>query len=687
MERESKDGETDGVESPTEETLSPPEQLTSSEVMVPQTLEVDPFLAAIVASSADAIIGMTLSGEIVAWNAAAERLYGYSAAEMVGRDIATLFPRDRAEELPQILHRIRHGETVQELLTERVKKDGTLIAVSVTVSPVLALDGSVVGAATSARDMTAHFEAVKELEQAHRATAEALSMLETLQDTAPVGFGFIDPELRIVRLNEMLAAVNGSSVHDQVGLKVAEVIPQIWPQLEPVCRRVLEAGESVVNIEISGEIRAEPGKVHHWLTSCYPVVTDGQMIGIGVVVFDITERKRADAELRAFESRLRQSERLESLGQLAGGVAHDFNNLLTIILNYAAFVAEEVNDRPAVLTDVQHIQRAAERAVELTRQLLIFGRGDITEPEVLDLNAVVADVYNLLARSIGEHIELRVVTGSNVRNIRADRGQIEQVLLNLALNARDAMSDGGTLTIETGLIELDEIYSQLHPELTPGHYVELAVSDVGTGMSPEIASHIFEPFFTTKPQGEGTGLGLATVYGIVSDAGGTVNVYSEEGIGTTFRLYFPPTDLDTTTRPTGLDSIATGLGETILIVEDEPSVLEVASRILRQNGYLTLEAANCDDALSLAASNDFQLLLTDSVMPNMSGPTLAQHIEELRPGRPVLYMSGYSGGVLSPQRVLDEGLAFLQKPFNRHRLLEKVRATLSGPPAGSPKGQ
>ncbi|HKI19299.1 MAG TPA: response regulator, partial [Isosphaeraceae bacterium] len=283
----------------------------------------------------------------------------------------------------------------------------------------------------------------------------------------------------------------------------------------------------------------------------------------------------------------RQSERLESLGQLAGGIAHDFNNLLAVILNYAAFVAEEITDRPAVLTDVQQIQRAAERAVGLTRQLLIFGRRDITEPEVLDLNVLVADVYNLLSRSIGEHIELRVVTGSNVRNIRADRGQIEQVLLNLAVNARDAMPDGGTLTIETGLIELDEIYSQLHPEVTPGHYIELAVSDVGIGMSTEIAS----------------------------------------------------------------------------------------------------QAANCEDALSLAASNDFQLLLTDSVMPHMSGPTLAQHIEELRPGRPVLYMSGYSGGVLSPQRVLDEGLAFLQKPFNRQSLLEKVRATLSAPPAGSSKGQ
>ena len=347
---------------------------------------------------------------------------------------------------------------------------------------------------------------------------------------------------------------------------------------------------------------------------------------------DVSEQHRQADELEALNYRRHQSERLESLGQLAGGIAHDFNNLLGVIMNYAAFAADEVADRPAVLADVQEIQSAAERAARLTAQLLILGRRGAIQPETLDLNTIVAEIHSLLSRSIGEHIELRVDPSPDLPKVRADRGQIEQVLLNLVVNARDAMPGGGTLTIETTHVELDDEYARLHPDVSAGHYVGLTVSDTGTGMSAEVAAHIFEPFFTTKAVGEGTGLGLATVYGIVTEAGGSMTVYSEEGIGTTFRLYFPVTDLPASAAPEG-PALPQGQGETILVVEDEPAVLELTSRILRQGGYNVLEAATFHEALSLATSHDFHLLLTDSVMPEMSGSMLAERINELRPGR------------------------------------------------------
>jgi signal transduction histidine kinase len=396
----------------------------------------------------------------------------------------------------------------------------------------------------------------------------------------------------------------------------------------------------------------------------------GALTGVSSASRDITDR-------RALEERVRQSERLESLGQLTGGIAHDFNNLLAAIMSYASFVADETVDQPAVHADVEQIQTAAERAARLVKQLLIFGRREDIRPETLDLNAIVADVRNLLSRSIGEHIELVVDAASALPTINADRGQIEQVLVNLAVNARDAMPQGGTLTIETDAVDLDEGYAHLHPDVRPGQFVELAVSDTGTGMSREVADRIFEPFFTTKARGEGTGLGLATVYGIVAEAGGSMSVYSEEGLGTTFRLYLPAADGEADSTAPETASVPVGQGQTVLLVEDEPAVLELTARILRSSGYVVLEAATFDAALALATAHDFQLLLTDSVMPHMSGPVLAEQIGKLRPGRPVLYMSGYSPGVIGPRGILEKGAAFVQKPFNRRVLLEKVHAVLA----------
>ena len=393
---------------------------------------------------------------------------------------------------------------------------------------------------------------------------------------------------------------------------------------------------------------------------------------------DVTERNRIRAELASAEQRRRQSERLESLGQLAGGIAHDFNNLLNVISSYAGFVADQVADNDTVRSDVEQITAAAERAARLTRQLLQFAKRGTAEPEILDLNTVLADTAKLLSRTIGGHIELVVRPAPGLPTIRADRGQVEQVLLNLAVNARDAMPAGGTLTMETRETELDEEYCRLHPDARPGRYVELAVSDTGIGMSADVLAHVFEPFFTTKAKGEGTGFGLATVYGILVEAGGSLSVHSEEGKGTTFRTHFPA--LDVTAAPRGPNpAIATTLpGGTILVVEDEPAMMTLIARILRRNGFPVLEATNGIDALRLVDAHDLQLVLTDSLMPQMSGQHLAERISEIRPQLPVLFMSGHSQPVPHSDQPAAKDVPFIQKPFTEQTLVEQVRAILTG---------
>jgi len=500
--------------------------------------------AAIVASSSDAIIGRSLDGTITSWNGGAERMFGYTAAEAIGSDLARMVPPERSGELPDMVERVRRGEPGWPQETQRVRKDGVTVEVSVTISPI----------------------------------------------------------------------------HDEAGA----------------------------------------------------------VVGTSAVSRDITDRKRTEAERQALGERLRQSERLESLGQLAGGVAHDFNNLLGVILNYAAFVAEETAGNPAVSADVEQIRAAAERGARLTRQLLIVGRREAIRPAVLDLNAIVAEIHDLLSHSIGEQVELTVRPAAGLPAIRADRGQIDQVLLNLAVNARDAMPAGGTLHIATQVADLDSDYLRLHPGARMGRHVELTVSDTGLGIPPEIADHIFEPFFTTKPEGQGTGLGLATVYGIVTEAGGSLSVDSEVGGGTTFRLLFPAIEEPAAPAAAPAAGDAGGHGETVLVVEDEAAMMEVTARILRRHGYTVVEATTGSEAIALAAERDVRLLLTDSVMPQMSGRELARQIRELRPGLPVLFMSGYDHGGTGSRHVLSEDVTVVQKPFSAETLLNRVRSVMPG---------
>jgi CheY-like chemotaxis protein len=370
---------------------------------------------------------------------------------------------------------------------------------------------------------------------------------------------------------------------------------------------------------------------------------------------------------------------MEAVGRLAGGVAHDFNNLLTAIIGYSEFLMSIPDLDETTRSCVEEIRKAGERAASLTGQLLAFSRKQVLQPKVLDLNVVIANVDKMLRRLIGEDIDLEVIAEPQLWFLKADPGQIEQVIMNLAVNARDAMSAGGRLTIETGNIKLDERFVRNHVEGTPGSYVMLQVRDNGQGMSEEVVAQIFEPFFTTKEQGKGTGLGLSTVYGIVKQSEGYIYVDSELGRGTSFTIYLPRVDDVTSVRESGLvtDSLPVG-NETILLVEDEPLVRQFVSKTLRSCGYTVIEASNGPEALLTADDYEgpIHLLVTDMVMPRMSGRELAVRFAEWRPSMKALFISGYTDNEISSQDVADSDISFLQKPFTPRQIANKVREVL-----------
>ncbi len=401
---------------------------------------------------------------------------------------------------------------------------------------------------------------------------------------------------------------------------------------------------------------------------------DGSAIFFELFAEDVTER-------RALEQQLRQAQKMEAVGRLAGGIAHDFNNLLMVISGYSEFLLDRIGPDPALRGPAQEIANAAERATSLTRQLLAFSRKQMLAPKIVDLNGVVTESLKMLTRLIGEDIDLVMVAGAEIGAAKADPGQIEQVIMNLAVNARDAMPHGGNLTIETANVTLDEEYARLHAPVTPGKYVMLAISDTGVGMDAETQSHIFEPFFTTKGL-KGTGLGLSTVYGIIKQSGGYIWVYSEPGKGTSFRIYLPrvsATGEAIAAEPTVAAAKPEQALGTILLVEDESNLRRLARQYLENQGYTVLEAADGAAAIevSSAHSGPIHLLLTDVIMPGMNGRELAHRLSALRPEIKVLYMSGYTENAIAHNGTLEEGITLLQKPFTLPTLKAKVREKLS----------
>jgi len=394
---------------------------------------------------------------------------------------------------------------------------------------------------------------------------------------------------------------------------------------------------------------------------------------------DITEKKQAEKQMGELQSQFLQYQKMEAIGRLAGGVAHDFNNILTVIKGYCQLSLLDLGKDDPVRGNVEAILKSTERASDLTRQLLAFSRRQIMDMKVFDLNILLQDLNKMLRRVIGEDIELVTVLGDPLGNVRADPGQIEQVMLNLAVNARDAMPSGGKLYIETANIELGETHARSHVDIVPGHYVMLSVSDTGVGMPPEVKERIFEPFFTTKEKGKGTGLGLSTVYGIVKQSGGDILVHSELGKGTTFKIYLPQVEepLDQM-RETAVEEELPSGNETILVVEDEEEVRKLSVKVLGRQGYDALEASNGGEALLICEQwrEPIHLILIDVVMPQMSGPQLIDRLQKVRQGFKVLYMSGYSDDAIAHHGILKGGVSYIQKPFSADQLARKVREVL-----------
>jgi PAS domain S-box-containing protein len=512
-----------------------------------------------------------------------------------------------------------------------------------------------------------------ERERAEQLLRQVENRHRSFVDNAVEGFFQTTPSGGYVSVNPALARMYGYDLPSDLITAVGDIGHQVYvdPNRRAEFKRQMTAHGQVQGFEYQ-VYRKDGSKI--WLSENARSVRDsnGALLYYEGTVVDVTEHKQ-------LEDQLRQAQKMEAVGQLAGGVAHDFNNLLMVIQGNAEVMLEHLHPSEPLCKNANQIQKAAEQAASLTRQLLAFSRRQALQPKILDLNSITVEIAKMLPRLIGEDIDLRILTNASLGWVKADQSQIEQVLINLAVNARDAMPKGGRLTIETATVDLDESYVRQHVSARPGPYVVLAVRDTGVGMDAETQAHCFEPFFTTKEQGRGTGLGLATVYGVVKQSGGWIWVYSELGQGTTFKIYLPrvPQDAEAETHPTSLGSAPHGT-ETILVVEDQEGIRELARDFLASCGYEVLVASDGAEALKIAERHEdpIHLVLTDVVMPNLNGHELAQRLTASRPSMKILFMSGYTERAASPHDSLPQDAISLEKPFSLHMLATKVRQAL-----------
>ena len=597
--------------------------------------------------------------EILEVNEAAVLHYGYSRSDFLSMTIFDIRPPEDVSLVRQAVSARASGRQDAERWKHR-KRDGTVIDVEIT-SHDLSFHGRQAVLA-QARDITERLRSEEKLRQSEERFSKAFrsSPLAITISTRAEG--------RYVDANEAFLRMIGLRWEEVVGFTAADLNIWAFPEDRRKILEVLErdgrvsAMGTVFNSRVSGERSIQ--------LSVEPIQLNG-IPCILAITNDVTEAKR-------LEEQFRQAQKMEAVGRLAGGVAHDFNNMLSVIIGFSD-LARDRDNQEHMIRDVIQIKKAAQRAAVLTRQLLAFSRQQVLLPRVLNLNDVVKEINPMVLRVIAEDISLKFVTAPSLGSVKADLGQIEQVLMNLVVNARDAMPQGGKIFIETANVELDETYSKTHQSVQPGPYVLLSVSDTGCGMDTKTMSRIFEPFYTTKPLGEGTGLGLSMVYGVIQQSGGHILVYSEPGQGTTFKIYLPRIEevAELQLRATPEMPLKKG-AETVLLVEDEEALREVAIELLEGQGYRVLAAKDGPEAIAISKAHGetIHLLLTDIVLPDMSGPVLAARIRESRPELKVVYMSGYTGNLIGHYAVLAAGSAFIQKPFTKQSLLSEVRKVL-----------
>jgi PAS domain S-box-containing protein len=677
-------------------------------------------LATTLDSIGDGVIVTDTHGHITRMNPVAERLTGFTLVEARSRPFAEVFPvidertRKPVEDLVQRV--LREGGMVGLANhTALCARDGTERPVADSAAPIRDLAGRLTGVVMVFRDMS-------EERLAERRVQEATAFLDSIVENLPNMVFVKDPqELRFMRFNKAGEELLGVPRHALIGKNDYDLFPEQQAKFfqdkdrDVLARRVL--------VDIPEEPIKTPGG-ERWLhTKKIPILDDAgrplYLLGISEDITqkkttaeellrakteleqrvaartrdlrdaneeltkEIHDRRQAEAALQKSEQLLRQSQKMEAVGRLAGGVAHDFNNLLSVILTYGDLVQRSRPVGSTMRAEVEQITRAGARAADLTRQLLAFSRQQMLAPKIVDLNSSLDSMHKMLRRLIGEDIELRTLPTAGLASVKVDPGQIEQVIVNLAVNARDAMPNGGMLTIETANVELDATYAAQHPGVKPGPHIMLAVTDTGVGMDRDIQTRIFEPFFTTKEQGKGTGLGLSTVFGIVQQSGGSIWVYSEPEQGTTFKIYLPRAyDVAPHSSAQPSRSVSVRGTETVLLVEDDEQVRTLAKTVLERSGFRVLAADGCDQALRFEAAFDepIQLLVTDVVMPRMSGRQLAEQLSRHRPSMKVLYMSGYTDDTVVYHGVLDAGIQFLQKPLTPEGLTRKVREVLDAPP-------
>ena len=630
----------------------------------------------------DAVIAVDREGTIVQVNSQTQALFGYDRDELIGQKVEMLVPESFRQQ-----HHHHRDNFARAPKTRRMGADldlygrcrnGSEFPVEISLSPIVTDRGPFVLSAI--RDISDRKRIAGDLrranEELHRRTTEQLgeyrSRLALIIDSSEDAILSKDLNGTITSWNKGAERIYGYTPEEVVGKHISLLIPADRPDEIPQILRKIARGERIDHHE---SVRvAKDGRRLDVFVSVSPLRNAaGDVVGASVIARDVTAQKRAEGQLR-------QSQKMEAIGRLAGGVAHDFNNVLGIINACADFLRDRIDPAAEPSLYVENIRKAIERGTSLTKQLLAFSRTSAVQPRVLDLNERLRDISKLLRPLLGDDIEILIVPRTTSALIEADPGQLDQIVVNLALNARDAMPRGGKFILETGAMTLDAGFAEKDQAMVPGKYVMLAVSDTGTGMNEGTVSRIFEPFFTTKETGKGTGLGLATVYGIVKQSAGHIMVYSEPGQGTTFKIYLPSVEhkIGLGSKPEAEGVSPKRHGTSILLVEDDEIMRGLTRKLLEEHGYAVIEADDGKSALEWVESHPdrIDLLLTDVVMRRMSGPELVERLNASQPNLKIVYMSGYTGELMANREVLKTGVTLLEKPFSRTALLNTIHATL-----------